>query len=386
VNEDALTRVLATVLANGNAHVDEPPPCNVGPVELLGASAHLLALRELIARVARAESTVLVRGETGTGKELVARAVHAESTRRTGPFIKVHAAALPEELLESELFGYEKGAFTGATARKPGRVELAQGGTLFLDEIGEISLRMQAKLLRLIQDREYERLGGARTLKADVRFVTATHRDLEHMLEKHTFREDLFFRLKVVTIWLPPLRARRDDIPLIANHYLGQFRSANRKPAMRFEAQALELLKGQRWGGNVRELVNFIERLVVVAGSDGISAADVRRELIEHETFTTQSVPNDAELARVLSASIEDVASARMPAPAPTEPAGAAPEGVTAKLVSAVRPLKQEVYEAEHRALLKALSCTRGNRTLAARMLGVSRRTFYTKLDEHGLA
>jgi two-component system response regulator AtoC len=350
-------------------------------VGLLGSSPQMAAVRDRVARVASGIATVLVRGETGTGKELVARALHAESARAAGPFIRVHAAALPDALLESELFGYEKGAFTGAHARKPGRVELAEGGTLFFDEIGELTAVMQVKLLRLLQEREFERLGGTRTLRADVRFVAATHRDLENLVQQGRFREDLFYRLNVVAIWVPPLRARREDALQIANHYLRVYREASGKPRLRFHDSALGFLVGQRWPGNVRQLVNFIERLVVLAQRDTITLEDVQRHLNEQMDFLTQAAEHVG--APVLPTS-------RMVEPEPrlasnsTTPAAllAAP---TRHFSSAVRPLREDVRRAEERALLKALQYAGGNRALAARMLGVSRRTLYTKLEEHGI-
>ncbi|HEX3851295.1 MAG TPA: sigma-54 dependent transcriptional regulator, partial [Polyangiaceae bacterium] len=291
-NELAVAHALESAIEHGLT-ISEVPSLALPDALILGASPQILAVRNAIARVAAGTASVFVRGETGTGKELVARAVHAASSRSSGPFVKVHSPGLPDALFESELFGYERGAFTGATARKPGRVELAENGTLFLDEIAELSPAMQAKLLRLVQDREYERLGGTRTLKADLRFVTATHRDVEHMIDTRAFREDLFYRLNVVTIWLPPLRARRDDIPLIARHYLEKFRSANHKPGLRLGEHVERLLQAQRWPGNVRQLVNFIERLVVMAQGDVIEADDVLREFEEQAAFATQSVPRD---------------------------------------------------------------------------------------------
>jgi two-component system, NtrC family, response regulator AtoC len=349
---------------------------------LLGTSPHIAAVRSTVARVATGTATALIRGETGTGKELVARAVHAGSARAGAPFIKVHAAAWPDALLESELFGYEKGAFTGANTRKAGRVELAEGGTLFFDEIGEVSPIMQAKLLRLIQDREYERLGGTRTLRADVRFIAATHRDVEHMVETGAFREDLFYRLNVVTVWLPPLRARRGDVGLIARHYFEHFRAVNGKPALELEDAAVRLLQAQRWPGNVRQLVNFVERTVVLAQGPVVTAADVRRGLDEQIAFLTQAASQDAVLAmpeavRPLLASEAVTEKRAVPLlQAATETHHS----------SAVRPLREELRRTEYRALTKALLSAKGNRALAARMLGVSRRTLYTKLEEHGIA
>ncbi len=304
-------------------------------------------------------ATALVRGETGTGKELVARALHLRSARKDGPFVKVHCAALPDALLESELFGYEKGAFTGATARKPGRIELAEGGTLFLDEIGDITPALQVKLLRLLQDREYERLGGVQTIKADVRFVAATHRDLENMVKRGEFREDLFYRLNVVTLWLPPLRARRDDIPELARAFATEFCCAYGKPGATLDATAIDALRSERWPGNVRQLQNFVERLIVLAQGP-ITSDDVRREMGEHVRFETQ---------------ITGVAAGGSSNPTP-DPVSS----------SVARPLGEAVRIAERHAIERALRHSGGNRTVAARILGVSRATLYTKLEEHGIS
>ncbi|HYP91476.1 MAG TPA: sigma-54 dependent transcriptional regulator [Polyangiaceae bacterium] len=349
---------------------------------LLGGSPQLAAARATLARVALGTATVLVRGETGTGKELAARAIHAQSQRRDAPFLKVHTPAVPDALLESELFGYEKGAFTGANARKPGRIELAEGGTLFLDEIGEVSPLMQAKLLRLIQDHEYERLGGTRTLRADIRVVAATHRDLEHLVESGAFREDLFYRLNVVSVWLPPLRARREDISVIAQHYLERFAAANGRQ-LSLEPSALRLLEAERWPGNVRQLVNVVERLVLLCPHHRIGADDVRRGLDEQLEFFTQAEPARGPASAPRPA---PPAEAATEPPAPSVRVGAsAPELSGLHFSSAVRPLKEEVRRTELRAITKALHYAKGNRALAARLLGVSRRTLYTKLEELGI-
>jgi two-component system response regulator AtoC len=326
---------------------------------MLGESKTMQQVRELIGRAAPGNATVLVRGESGTGKELVARAVHDQSPRRAKPFVKVHCAALPDNLLESELFGYERGAFTGAEARKPGRVELAQGGTLFLDEIGDITPAMQVKLLRLLQDRQYERLGGVESLKADVRFIAATHRDLEGMSERNEFRQDLFFRLNVVPIWLPPLRARRDDIELLARAFCAASAEANGKPGTELDAGALAALRAQRWPGNVRQLQNLVERLVVLTSGPIIGAAEVTAALSGPVRFVTQTAAPGAG---------EEAQGGGVPA-----------------ACGEVRSLDEEVREAERRALRKALEQAGGNRTEAARILGVSRRTLYTKLQELGI-
>jgi two-component system, NtrC family, response regulator AtoC len=313
-------------------------------------------------RAATSNATVLVRGESGTGKELFARAIHDLSARAAQPFVKIDCTSLPENLLESELFGYEKGAFTGAVARKPGRVELADRGTLFLDEIGELPSAPQAKLLRLLQDREFERLGATRVMKLDVRVVAATHRDLETMTERGQFRQDLFYRLNVIPLWLPPLRARRSDVDQLARHFCARFADANGKGELRLDTEALALLREQRWPGNVRQLQNFIERLVVLNDGPVLDAEHVREELSRHVRFTTQ-------------ASTKTTAAPLTPAPTTVE-SGAA---------SQVAPLENELHAAERRALVRALKHAGGNRSRAARMLGVSRSTLYVKLQEHDL-
>jgi DNA-binding NtrC family response regulator len=312
--------------------------------ELVGESPAMREVMALVAKVARGTSTVLVRGETGTGKELVARAVHDASPRKNGPLITVNCAALPDTLLESELFGYEKGAFTGASTKKPGRVELAHGGTLFLDEVGDVSPAVQVKLLRVLQEKSFERVGGNQTIKVDVRFVTATHRDLEEMVATGRFREDLFYRLAVVPIRLPPLREREGDVARLARHFCAELGRANGRPKATLDDGAVESLSSAPWPGNVRQLKNLIERLVVLADADGITRADVERELV-------------------------------------------APKGVSATPRAAdERPLDAQRRETEKGALLHALARAKDNRTLAARLLGVSRRTLYNKLREHALA
>ena len=294
-------------------------------------------------------ATVLIRGETGTGKEVVGRAIHRLSDRSSGPLIKFQCASLPESLLESELFGYEKGAFTGAASRKPGRVELAEGGTLFLDEIGDVSLAMQVKLLRLLQDREFETLGGTRTRRADVRYIAATHRDLESMIQKGEFRQDLFYRLNVVPIWLPPLRARPEEIELLAKHFCSNFAGVHRKPDAVLDPSAIQLLRAQPWPGNVRQVENLIERLVIFSNSPRIDAGDVQRELSREQRPGALGPP-------------------------PPAPQGAEPTSLDAQR-----------FATEREALTSALQRAENNRSLAARLLGISRRTLYNKLEAHGL-
>jgi two-component system response regulator AtoC len=315
---------------------------------MVGSSRALDEVRALIAKAAGSQATVLILGETGTGKELAARAIHAQSSRAKEPFVRLTGGAIPDTLFESELFGYEKGAFTGAVGRKPGRVELAKGGTLFLDEVGELSTPIQVKLLRLIQEREFERVGGTETLKADVRFVAATHRPLEQLVREGSFREDLFYRLNVIPVVLPPLRERADDVEALARHFVGALGQAHGRPQARLTDDALGLLRAQLWPGNVRQLQNFLERLVVLSGGDVLGADDVRRELSR--------------------------------AGSPTAVSGApAPGAIGGPLLDDRR------RDAERAAVQDALTQAKGNRALAARLLGVSRRTLYYKLDALGL-
>lgn len=340
---------------------DDPPASTYSPGPgIVGASAAMAEVFELVRRAATGTATVLIRGESGTGKELLAKRVHELSARRSGPFVKVHSAALPDQLLESELFGYERGAFTGATSRKPGRVELAQGGTLFLDEIGDISAATQVKLLRILQEREYERLGGTETLKADVRFVAATHKNLEDMVQRGQFREDLYYRLNVIPITAPPLRERPDDIAALVRHFCITISQANERPLAEIDGAGLSLIEGYDWPGNVRQLQNFIERLIVLSDAARIPAGVVRKELGRLRMMGASKPP---------------------PAPGLTvgRQLGELSLGVT------VMELDEAVRRAEKKALERALSKANGNRTVAARILGVSRRTLYNKLAEHGL-
>ncbi len=239
---------------------------------IVGTSGPMRHVHEQIAQVARANTTVLVRGESGTGKELIAHAIHYHSLRANKPLVKVSCGALPDTLIESELFGYEKGAFTGAEARRKGRFELAEGGTLFLDEIGDVNLTTQVKLLRVLQEREFERLGGTETVKVNVRLIAATHRDLERMVEEGTFRQDLYHRLNVFAIFVPPLRERTSDLLLLADHFLEKFSREHRKGIKRISTPAIDMLAAYHWPGNIRELENCIERAVLVCDGHAIHA------------------------------------------------------------------------------------------------------------------
>jgi two-component system response regulator AtoC len=342
-------------LVVGRRGAPAPPPPRADADIVFGRSQAMKALRDLLQRVAPTASTVLVRGESGTGKELVARALHRQSPRIDRPFIKIDCTSLPETLIESELFGYERGAFTGAAAQKVGRVQLADGGTLFLDEVGELSATTQAKLLRLLQDREFERLGGKKTIRVDVRVVAATHRDLETMVERGLFRQDLFYRLNVVPLWIAPLRARRGDVEELAEHFCAQVARDVGKSGVSLSAGALRLLASQRWPGNVRQLQNFVERLVVLCDGSRIDEAEVRAELTRPVQFATETGLAGADVA---------------PAPAST---------------GQVLPLHEALQIAERQALVRALKHTGGNRSAAARLLGVSRSTLYSKLTDYDL-
>ena len=243
--------------------------------QIIGDSPSLAAVRSAIQKAAPTNATVLIWGESGVGKELVARAIHRESLRRDGPFVQVNCAAIPDELIESELFGHEKGSFTGATDRQIGKFEQADKGTIFLDEVGDMSLKTQAKVLRVLQEQELERLGSNRVIKVDVRVIAATNKNLEEEIDKNTFREDLFYRLNVVPIHVPALRDRRDDIPALVRHFADLFARDNNFRRKTFTAQAMEKLKGQHWRGNIRELRNFVERLVIMTSVDSIDASDI---------------------------------------------------------------------------------------------------------------
>jgi two-component system, NtrC family, response regulator AtoC len=322
--------------------------------ELLGRSAGMEQLRDLIRKVARTQATVLIQGESGTGKELVARAIYRESPRAQAPFIKLNCAAIPENLIESEFFGHEKGSFTGATNKREGRFELAHTGTILLDEISEISPAVQVKLLRVLQERELERVGGNRTIKVDVRVIATTNRNLEQSAARKEFRQDLFFRLNVVPIIVPPLRDRREDIPLLAETFLRRYARKHGVAVTGISQKCLATLMAHHWPGNVRELQNVIERAVILSGAD--------QELeIGHLGFA----PPAAE------------------GPVP-EPLPASPVAIAAPAVDSGEPLP--LGEMEKRHILSVLERCHGNRTHAAKKLGISVRTLRNKLHEYGVS
>ena len=311
---------------------------------IIGSSPALHKLMEMLAMVAPSDATVLICGESGTGKELIARAIHANSRRLKGPFVAVNCAALSDNLLESELFGHEKGAFTGADRRREGHFAHADGGTLFLDEIGEISQAMQVKLLRVIQEREFQRVGGDQSISVDVRLVAATNRDLEKEVEAGRFRQDLYFRLNVVTLDMPPLRERVEDIPLLAAYFLERYSVRNNKTIKGFTPSAMACLLKHPWPGNVRELENVVERAVVLLVGEYISERELPPSLISN--------------------------------PAQQDNADSAPAGLAGLSLD----------EVEKRAILETLDSCGGNKSEAARRLGVTRKTLHAKLTRYGLA
>ncbi|MCH7913012.1 MAG: sigma-54-dependent Fis family transcriptional regulator [Deltaproteobacteria bacterium] len=305
---------------------------------IIGESGRMLEVFSLVRRVAPSEATVLIRGESGTGKELIAKAIHFASPRASGPLVKVNCAALPETLLESELFGHEKGAFTGAFVTRKGRFEVASGGTIFLDEIGDLPTHLQAKLLRVLQEREFERVGSSKPISIDVRILAATHRDLERLLKAGQFRDDLYYRLNVVTIVLPPLRERRQDLPLFMDHLLRVFAEKNGKKIRGFTSEAREALLRYDYPGNVRELENIIERASVITRNDVIGRADLPISIQEPEV----------------------------------------------EVINSETDLPVVVERLERRMIREALARSGGVQTRAAEQLGITERALRYKLKKYG--
>ena len=344
VNLDELELIIQRALYSRrieaeNANLREQIDHKFGLENIIGESIAMRQVFETVQQVAPTRTTVLITGETGTGKELIAKALHNLSPRKNGPFIAVHAAALPSTLLESELFGHEKGAFTGAIERRIGRFELADGGTLFLDEVSELEPVMQVKLLRVLEERAFERVGGAKTLHVDVRLIAATNRNLKKLVNEGKFRDDLFYRLSVVAVDLPPLRERRDDIPLLVKAFLDEFSRENGKQVRELTPEAMNMLLAYDWPGNVRELRNAVEQMVVLARAERLTVRDVPPQ-----------VRGGADLTKI----------------------------------SVVRT-GMTVEEAERQLIVQALKETDGNRTKAAQKIGISRRTLHRKLKEYGL-
>jgi len=282
-------------LLRENLRLRDEARVRYGFASIVGKNARMQEIYQLIEKVAPTQASVLITGESGTGKELVARAIHINSPREKSPFISVNCAALPETLLESELFGHERGAFTGATSMRKGRFELADSGTLFLDEIGDIPLPLQAKLLRVLQERSFERVGGTRPINVDVRIITATNRELKDEVDAGRFREDLYYRLNVLQIHLPPLRERADDIPMLTEHFIKKFAAMLNKPNLRISGEALRYLVGLPWEGNVRELENTIERAAILCSGDGIKTEDVHPDVADSKLTVDWSPDGDLD-------------------------------------------------------------------------------------------
>ena len=327
--------------------------------DLIGNSPEMLQLKQQISRIAPTDATVLIRGESGVGKELVARAVHFGSDRRNGPFVCLNCAALSETLLESELFGHEKGSFTGATGRKPGKFEQAHRGTLFLDEVGEMSMSIQAKFLRVLEGHPFERVGGHEPINVDVRVVAATNRNLEDAIEEKLFRKDLYFRLFVVEITPPPLREHRSDVPVLANYFMHRFAKKTGRPVRGFTDEAMELLSQFDWPGNVRELQNCVERAVVLSTRELVSASEIKLSGLRSSAVATPTptivVANNA---------------------APVSPAAALGETVK---------MDQSLDELEQQHILATLEKTNWNKSQTAAILGIERSTLDRKLKRYGV-
>jgi len=318
-----------------------------GYENLIGSSEGIQKVCSLIEKVAETDSTILILGESGTGKELVARTIHYNSPRKNKPLIPINCGAIPETLLESELFGHEKGAFTGASTTRIGRFELADGGTIFLDEIGDMSPTLQVKLLRVLQQREFERVGGVRTIKVDVRIIAATNIDLEHAVHEGKFREDLYYRLNVIPVVIPPLRERADDIPLLMDHFLSHFNKSKKRDIKGFSPAAMDILISYPWPGNIRELENLVERLIILKGNGTICPDDLPEKFISH------TLNNEGALHITL------------------------PEtGVN---------LKDVVEEFENNLILQAMQKAQGVKNKAAQLLSLNRTTLVEKLKKKKL-
>ncbi|NLJ13416.1 MAG: sigma-54-dependent Fis family transcriptional regulator [Gammaproteobacteria bacterium] len=337
---------------------------------LVGASRCIQGVRQMMQQVADTEASVLILGESGTGKEVIARNLHYNSERRDGPFVPINCGAIPAELLESELFGHEKGAFTGAISARAGRFELAKGGTLFLDEVGDMPLTMQVKLLRVLQERIYERVGGNKSIDADVRIVAATHKNLEEMIELGDFREDLFYRLNVFPIEMPPLRERTEDIPLLINELVSRMENEKRG-SVRFNEAAIMSLCQHSWPGNVRELANLVERMAIMYphGVIGISELPRKFRYIDEENGIQELREEVSERAALLAA-VEDV-----PAPNPT-----------AQLPSTGLDLREYLAELEQDLIQQALTEEDGVVARAAERLNIRRTTLVEKMRKYGMS
>jgi transcriptional regulator with GAF, ATPase, and Fis domain len=341
--------------------------------DFIGRSAAAQRVMAFVARVGPSDATVLLGGESGSGKEMVARAIHRASRRARGPCVAVNCAALTESLIESELFGHEKGAFTGATEKKAGRFEMADRGTLFLDEVGELPLGLQTKFLRVLEERRFERVGGQKSIEVDVRVVAATNRELAEMVRRGTFREDLYYRLSVITIEVPPLRERLDDVPLLADFFLARFRGQAARRISGFAPDALAAMTRYSWPGNVRELRNAVERAVVLGDREQIIAHDLPPQVLTGTTAlrirTSPPTPPLGSNSAALSAVMIDP----LPPAPPALPAAARP------------PAARSLRELEKEGILAALAATGGNKAQAAAILEIDRSTLYKKLKDYDI-
>jgi two-component system nitrogen regulation response regulator GlnG len=359
-----LVAIVGRALAEPKGKPGKSPPLDADTIPLVGRSPAMQDIYRVLARLMQTDLTVMIVGESGTGKELVARALHDYGKRRTGPFVAINMAAIPRDLIESELFGHEKGAFTGAASRNPGRFEQAEGGTLFLDEIGDMPMEAQTRLLRVLQQGEYTTVGGRTPIKADVRIVAATNKDLRQQIQQGLFREDLFFRLNVVPLRLPPLRERSDDVPDLVRHFFAQ---AEREglPAKQIDQAAMEKLKRYRWPGNVRELENLIRRLTALYPQEIITGAIVDNELATPEPVLASEEAREDE---TLMASVERHMGAYFKGFGDDLP----PPGLYHRVLR----------EVEIPLISAALAATRGNQIKAADLLGVNRNTLRKKVRD----
>jgi two-component system nitrogen regulation response regulator GlnG len=373
---DALIRIVDRALQKPAASQVAEPAEAVDNIPLIGRSPAMQEIYRLVARLVQSDLSVLITGESGTGKELVARALHQFGKRRRGPFVAINMAAIPRDLIESELFGHERGAFTGATQRSAGRFEQADGGTLFLDEIGDMPPEAQTRLLRVLQEGEFTTVGGRTPIRVDVRIVAATHRDLQQLIRQGRFREDLFYRLNVVPIRIPPLRDRREDIPDLVRHFLIEAESSG-LTAKRFDPPALERLRAHVWPGNVRELENLVRRLAALYGEETIGLRLVERELEQSAPVEESAPPSESQ-------SVDAAASA-----ARKESLAAAAERHIRSYFAAhegrlpARGLHTRIMREVERPLIQAtLDATRGNQLKAAELLGLNRNTLRKKIKE----
>ncbi len=350
INLDKLLITISRILDNidlkeENTQLQQRLDEKYGLQNIIGTSEKMQKVFDLIRQVAPSKATVLIQGESGTGKELVAHAIHQLSPRKSNSFVAVHCASLAGTLLESELFGHEKGAFTGAVSQRVGRFELADRGTLFLDEVSEISLPVQVKLLRVLQEQSFERVGGIKTIPVDIRLIAASNKNLEQEVNNNEFREDLYYRLNVVTIQLPPLRERKEDIPLLIKHYLDLFVKENNRSQLIIDPQVVKILQNYNWPGNIRELRNCIENMVVLTRGDQITIAEIPDKILTSIQNNSTSGTPDYE-----------------------PPAS-----------------EFNIKDTERSLIIKAIKENNGNRTKAAEALGFSRRTLYRKLEKYGL-